>query len=343
VFASGPTGPIDEVAHQFLGRSDQNLKLFVVDLGASGALTLNTNYWVIDTGIKNAFGGSMVNSPVDTDRWNKSADGNYQDDVLYVGYTQANSDPIAAATEWTNGGVVRLITKEDINPANWKTSTVISGVGPVTAGVSRLQDRKNHKLWLYFGSGRFYYGSDDPTNRRYIIGITDFCYQTTDKMDKACADTPPAVLTLNDLKQQDTIGSLTTEKGWYITLDPESVATSMGAERSITDPVALTNGLVQFTTFKPTSDVCKFGGDSYIWGVKYDTGGVAPSASLGAKVLVQVSTGAFEEVTLRTALTDRDNRRQGTPMTGKPPSDAPPIVSNASNKPPKKILHIQEK
>jgi type IV pilus assembly protein PilY1 len=346
VFASGSTGPIDEVAHQFMGRSDQNLKLFVVDIGATGALTLDTNYWIIDTGIKRAFGGSMINASIDTDRWKKAADGNYQDDAIYVGYTKANiadSDAITTSTEWSTGGVIRLITKEDPNPANWKTSTVISGVGPVTSGVSRLQDRKNHKLWLYFGSGRFYFGGDDPTNRRYIMGVTDSCYQASDSMNKECAATPPAVLTMSDLKQQDTIGALSSEKGWYITLDAESTLTSMGAERNITDPVALTNGLVQFTTFKPTSDVCKFGGDSYVWGVKYDTGGAAPVATLDSKVLVQVSTGAFEEVTLRTALTDKDGRKMGTPMVGKPPSDPPPIISNAGNKPPKKILHLQEK
>ena len=346
VFASGPTGPIDEVAHQFLGRSDQNLKLFVVDIGATGALTEGSNYWVIDTGIKRAFGGSMVNAAIDTDRWNKSADGNYQDDAIYVGYTKANipdSDSITAATEWTAGGVIRLITSEDLNPANWKKSTVISGIGPVTSGVSRLQDRKNHKLWLYFGSGRFYFGGDDPSNRRYIMGVTDSCYLANDTLNKGCATAPPTTLNFSNLKQQDSIGVINSEKGWFITLDAESTATSMGAERCITDPVALTNGLVQFTTFKPTSDVCKFGGDSYVWGVKYDTGGVAPSASLDSKVLVQVSTGSFEEVTLRTALTAKDGRKMGTPMVGKPPSDPPPIISNASNKPPRKILHLQEK
>jgi type IV pilus assembly protein PilY1 len=118
----------------------------------------------------------------------------------------------------------------------------------------------------------------------------------------------------------------------------------MGAERNITDPVALSNGLVMFTTFKPTSDVCQYGGSSYLWGVKYDTGGSAPSAAKDtAKVLVQVSTGAFEEVSLSTALTAADGRKMSSAMTGKPPSDPPPIISNASNKPLKKILHLQEK
>lgn len=368
VFASGPTGPIDEVAHQFMGRSDQNLKLFVVDIGASGPLTLNTNYWIINTGITNAFGGSMVNASIDTDRWNKNADGNYQDDALYVGYTKANSDTISAATTWTTGGVIRLVTMEDINPANWKTSTVISGVGPVTAGVTRLQDRKNHKLWLFFGSGRFYFSGDDPSNTRYILGVKDSCYQTTDTYNKACAVTPPTALTLGSLK--NVLGVTTNcdqnDNGWYFALRPESGV--MGAERSITDPVALTNGMVQYTTFKPTSDVCKFGGDSYIWAVKYDTGCAPPSAGCGAKVLVQVSTGAFEErgICEKCVVSPSDPECvippnpppclippcnpvpprppvPSPPMTGKPPSDPPPIITNANNKPSKKILHLQEK
>ena len=342
VFASGPTGPIDEVAHQFLGRSDQNLKLFVVDLGATGALTLNTNYWIIDTGIKRAFGGNMLNAAIDTDRWRATLQGNYQDDALYVGYTKANIDDsasITSTTEWTSGGVVRLITGEDVNPAHWKTSIVVSGVGPVTSSIARLQDRKKHKLWLYFGSGRSFYGGDDPANRRYIVGVADPCYKSNDNLDKTCADTPPSALTLSDLKQQDTIGTLTTEKGWYITLDAQSTAANLGAERSITAPVALTNGLVVFTTFQPTSDVCSFGGNTYLWGVKYDTGGLPPTASLNSKVVLQLSTGAFEEKTLGEVLTDR----KSSAMIGQPPPPPPVIITNASNKPIKKIMQFQEK
>lgn len=361
VFVSGPTGSIDETAHQFMGKSDQNLKFFVVDLGATGALTLNTNYWIIDTGIPNAFGGSMVDAASDTDRWNKAADGNYQDDVVYVGYTQANSDTITPSTLWTRGGVVRLVTKEDINPANWKTSIVISGVGPVTAGVSRLQDRKTHKLWLYFGSGRFYYGGDDPSNRRYILGVKDSCYQYNDTFNRECGDTPPAALTLSSLK--NVLGITTdcdvNDHGWYFALRAESGL--MGAERVITNPVALTNGMVQFTTFKPTTDVCKFGGDSYLWPVKYDTGCAPPPAACRGKVLLQVSTGAFEEkdackpcVAGSADCPNPPDPPCPTPpcskppmpsdaMTGKPPSDPPPIVTNAGNKPQKKILHLQEK
>jgi type IV pilus assembly protein PilY1 len=347
VFASGPTGPIETVSHQFIGKSDQNLKLFVVDLGAATPLVKNTNYWVIDTGIQRAFAGSMVNASIDTDRWNKSAEGNYQDDAVYVGYAKANiadSSAITATTTWTDGGVIRLLTKEDPNPANWAVSAVISGIGPVTAGVSRLQDRKNKNMWLYFGTGRFLYGGDDSSSQRYIAAVKESCYTANNVIDKSCSVNP---MTLANLENQTSSPASTLSSGkmgWYIALDGESTSTSMGAERNITDPVALSNGLVMFTTFKPTSDVCQYGGSSYLWGVKYDTGGSAPSAAKDtAKVLVQVSTGAFEEVSLSTALTAADGRKMSSAMTGKPPSDPPPIISNASNKPLKKILHLQEK
>lgn len=371
VFASGPTGPIDTVNHRFMGRSDQNLKFFVVDLGASAPLVLNTSYWVIDTGIQRAFAGSIVNSAIDTDRWNSGGDGNYQDDALYVGYTKASiadSSPITNATTWNDGGVVRLLTKEDPNPANWVASPVISGIGPVTSGIAKLQDRKNKKLWLYFGTGRFFFGGDDVDSQRYIMGVQDGCYTSNNTFDKRelhgaqincdtstkAGDNPVStgkggVLALSDLSPQTTIDATTLagKKGWYINLDGQDAPASLSAERAITDAVALTSGMVCYTTFKPTSDVCKFGGNSYPWCVKYDSGGLVGGASLTGKILIQVSTGAFEEIDLRSALTTSvggdGGGRKGAVMTGKPPSDPPPIVTNAANKPTRKILHILEK
>lgn len=357
VFASGPTGPIADT--RFGGKSDQNLKLFVVDLGASTPLVKDTNYWVIDTGIKRAFAGSILSAAIDTDRWNSSSDGNYQDDALYIGYSKANiadGASITNDTTWTDGGVIRVLTKEDTNPMHWVVSPVISGIGPVTTGIAKLQDRKNKKLWLFFGTGRFYYGGDDTTSQRYIMGVQDRCYTSANVIDKNCDTTSLAdaglastgkgkVLGLGNLSSQTTINdtSLADKLGWYIALDGQSTSSGYEAERSITDAVALTNGGVFFTTFKPSSDICNYGGNSYMWGVKYDTGGAAPPASLTGKALIQVSTGAFEEITLSTNLTGAGNRKMLDPMTGKPPSDPPPVLSNAANKPVKKILHLQEK
>ncbi len=79
-----------------------------------------------------------------------------------------------------------------------------------------------------------------------------------------------------------------------------------------------------------------------MWAVKYDTGTQAPASALMGKALVQVSTGEFKQIDLSSAFNDKFNRRMGTAMTGKPPADAPPIISKSKNKPVKRILHMQE-
>jgi type IV pilus assembly protein PilY1 len=155
---------------------------------------------------------------------------------------------------------------------------------------------------------------------------------------------------VGELTRQD--GTLTTDPssiggGWYITLDSKNESDPnniLGGERAITDPVAMTNGAVFFTTYKPNNDFCQYGGSSYMWAVKYDTGTAAPSAALQGKALIQVSTGEFKQVDLSTAFNDSatHNRRMGTAMIGKPPTDPPPIVSKSGNKPVKRYIHIQE-
>lgn len=343
VLASGPTGPIDTSRHQFMGKSNQNLKFFVIDLGAtidsSHPFSLGTNYWILDSGITNAFSGTLAGAVIDADRWNKSSESNYEDDALYVGFTKASAEPITTTTEWSTGGVVRILTKGDADPAHWTVSTVIDAIGPVTTGVSRLQDRKNHNLWLYFGTGRYYFSGDDTSPVRKLIGLKDPCYLATDKLDPLCT----TATSLSDLTNQ-TAGSMSStvgNQGWYINLD--SSDSLYGAERVVTDPVAMVNGAVYFTTFKPTSDICSFGGSSYMWGVGYKSGLALPSSVKQGKALIQLSTGAFEEVNLAEALTEKENRRTAVAMTGKPPSDPPPIISKSNLKPVKRILHVEER
>jgi type IV pilus assembly protein PilY1 len=90
--------------------------------------------------------------------------------------------------------------------------------------------------------------------------------------------------------------------GWYINLDtPAGTAYS---ERLITDPLAATNGVVFFTTFSPNTDICAYGGYTNLWGVKYDT-----ASAVGDKIsgvgLLQVSTGAIEQVSLSSRFGDK--------------------------------------
>jgi len=344
VIGNGPTGPIDTATHQFLGNSDKNLKIFVLDLKLGPKSGFQFEH---DSTLVNAFAGSLADATIDTDRWKKISDGFYSDDALYFGYSQCTANCATAEPTW-NGGVARLLTHENPDPAQWELTQLISNTGPVTSSIGRLQDRRNHKLWLYFGTGRYFFKEDDKSSlARKLIGVKDPCYKGNDDI---VAPTGDACRTIIDFSSgtgfvdQSTISATAVDKGWYITLDAENVPNAgYAAERSITDPVAMTNGAVFFTTFKPSVDICNFGGHSFMWGVKYDTGGVAPSSALKAKALVQVSTGSFEEVDLSTALTAEEGRKMGTPMVGKPPNDPPPIVSPAVNKPLKRVIHIREK
>jgi len=369
VFASGPTGPICQINHVFKGQSDQNLKLFIVDL-SSGSLIRT-----IDTGIANAFAGNLTTSVIDTDRAKSSDAGWYSDDAVYIGYTKKDS----TAGTWTKGGVVRLLTRESDVPSSadttkqWVASRLIDDVGPVTTSIAKLQDRTNGNLWIYFGTGRYYFKSDDPSSssQQQIFGIKEPCYSTFNRtmqtivpggtsndIDQSCSDMSSTSITSTCVTGSSSIcnqsGNTSTSPeltipssmaGWVINLD--QLSGTLLSERVITDPVASSSGAVFFTTFQPNSDDCSFGGNSYIWAAKYDTGGVPPGAAMQGKALLQVSTGAFAEISLATAFSGSgsnryEGRRITNAITGVPPTGQG--LSVISNPPPvKKMMHIREK
>jgi type IV pilus assembly protein PilY1 len=328
VFASGPTGALDTGSCQFQGKSDQNLKLFVVDLNAVPPLVEGANYWVIDTGIANAFAGSMSGAGIDTDRWNTGAAGYYEDNALYLGYTQQ----VTPGEGWVKGGVLRLLTRENPDPGQWVASKVIDGIGPVTGAIAKLQDRKNHNLWLYFGSGRYFFNQDDMTGSRFLYGVKDACYTAADTLNPACTASALTPSVLSDA----TDAALTAPpplKGWKIGLG--AAAGDFGGERLLTSPLALTGGSVCFTTFEPSYLPCTQGA-SYLWRVSYDSGG---STVLNGKAVVALSNGSSQELPLA-SWTDKGGRR-GPQMTGRP--GGVKIISNSGLKPLKKIIHIQER
>ena len=356
VIGSGPTGPIDTETHQFKGKSTNPLRVFVLDL-KNGELLRK-----FDTAITSAFAGSMASAPIDTDRSRRLDSGYYSDDALYFGYSNCSSNCDTETPVW-NGGIMRLLTDENsvlLNPApaphpdRWSLTTLISNIGPVSTAIGKLQDRKNKNLWLYTGSGRYFFKGDDSTAPGKILAVKEPCYNgVNDANDiftlstiagQASACTTEIVFAeANFANQTGAEEFMTDKKGWFINLlDPDD-ENNFGAERIITEPVAMPNGAVFFTSFMPSTDVCNYGGKSYMWGMRYDNGRQASASQLKGKALVQVSTGSFEEVDLATALSGNDGRKMSTPMIGKPPTDPPPIVSASGNKPLKRILHIQEK
>ncbi len=326
ILASGSTGPISN--KDFKGTSNQNLKLFVLDL-KTGAL-LRT----IDTGIANAFAGSVSANSIDLEKSTPAHSGNYQDDVVYIGYVKNT----------TNGGVLRLVMNDNPDPATWTTSTVIDNIGPVTTSVANLLDRKSRKLWLYFAEGRYFHKQDDLSNQRKLYGIQEPCYMddaSTSAIDYDILTSCTSSLTTTVLKDQTSSpGALTaTQTGWYVNLDPSTSTT--GAERVISNPTPDPLGSIYFLSFAPTSDICGYGGTTYLWALDYKTGGQVSYVMQG-KALVQVSTGEIKELDLSDSSTfsNKDNRRtvgfQGIPPSGQ----GLMIITNPS--PIKKFMHIQE-
>jgi type IV pilus assembly protein PilY1 len=145
-------------------------------------------------------------------------------------------------------------------------------------------------------------------------------------------------LGLGDLTSKNTPSSTAVANGWYIDLD--------AGERVVTDTVATVNGSVFYTTYKPTSDACGYGGKSYFWGVQYDTGNTLPASAKQGKILIQLSTGSFAELNLSSALTDKGGRRTAETSDlsyGKASADPGLFMTTAGMNPVKRILHIQER
>lgn len=361
VFGSGPTGPIDNTNNQFLGRSNQNLKFFVLDL-KTGAVAQT-----IDTGIQNSFAGSMSNSVADFNI-------DYQDDAIYVGYVKKAGDGT-----WTDGGVGRILTA-NATPTNasggsWKWSPVIQGIGPVTSAVARLQNNNFSTNWLFFGTGRYFFENpptgtdttpeiDDPTGQRMLFGIKDPCFILGTINPTTCGSTSPVAF--GSLTNVTSIGSVPTEgnanlpgfPGWYINLEgsanysyDNTAARLFRSERVITDPLATTSGVVFFTTYKPYGDECALGGKSFLWALRYNTGNAPSDAVMKGKALVQVSTASVEQLDLATAFKKAagegagglhmDGRRTAA-IEGVPPTAQG--LSLLSQPPPvKRIMHMMER
>jgi type IV pilus assembly protein PilY1 len=274
--------------------------------------------------------------------------------VLYIGYTQL------VGGAW-QGGVLRLTTgggtgidAEDSNVANWKLSTVITVPGAVTTSVSFIQDRTNHELWLYFGTGRYFWkigtNVDDANTQQALYGIKEPCYSNgttpagvpTDSLSMTCTSTVSTSGLINSTTSPPSSDAPT---GWFINLAAST--TSNYAERVVTDPLAAFTGAAFFTTFEPSTAACGFSGNSYLWAVNYNTGGSAPASALSGSALLQVSTGQVQQVTLSSAFTGNvptggTQGRTSAALLGVPPKGQGLSVI-IQPRPLNKVLQIQEK
>ena len=328
IIGSGPTGPIDKDGNQFVGSSDQSLKVFVLDLRTGEPVQANGLDY-IETNINNAFAFSQSKFSAG------DIDGDALTDVLYIGYASKCSGaalPNGAECHpltWRNGGILRILTNEDDDPSNWNASVLIEDVGPVTTAVAKMYDTWQGKEWVYFGTGRYMYErvepwtgfvnavADDESAQRNLFGIIDPCTDGGSREEPfPSATTCTDKVTYASLIDATTLVSSEDELSWRISLEGPMIAynhsaqtdVSYGAERVLTNVRVNENtGTVFATTFKPYSDECSIGGESFLWATDATTGGVAKF--LKGVAVMQVSTGNIKKIDLSKDFVEMGGKR----------------------------------
>jgi type IV pilus assembly protein PilY1 len=268
VFGSGPS--------DYDGTSTKKGHIFVVDLKTGEPYGSGGNEWLFETTESSAF----MNSPVSLDK-----DLNFNVDAIYFGETYLSGS-------W-KGKVYRVSIPWDWSdtssyldtPSSWTLSTLFNATRPITAPVALSIDDFDN-VWVYGGSGR-YLSTEDKTNSdtQYMFGIKDpffNSHQATYYHNYSAS----LELTISDLFNadpytvtedgevfngttsigywEDLLALARQEDGWLRTL-------TTSKERVLVKPTVL-GGIVITPSFVPNEDICGFGGDSYLYGLYYETG-----------------------------------------------------------------------
>ncbi|MCF6265370.1 MAG: hypothetical protein L3J57_02350 [Desulfuromusa sp.] len=131
-------------------------------------------------------------------------------------------------------------------------------------GIKEPLDISNNKTWATL------LGTD-------LIDVTDFEVYT-DRTVSGSTDTTWA----------DMINTQSAADGWYLDF-------SLG-ERNL-GQAALIGGLLSFTTFTPTADICSAGGTSDLWGLYYKSGTAYYRAVFGTEL--EIVAGVEKERSLK--------------------------------------------
>ncbi len=189
---------------------------------------------------------------------------------------------------------------------NWRFACIFNAPGPLTAPLAISIDPKN-RVWIYGGTGRYYntYDKSDLSNE-YLFGFKDPFYDMVkaayndnatyfEQLPVYVNGLPSSTYLVNytslfnatnysvfanwSVNGTNVSGNFTgnfysllsavdNTWGWIRALD-------LQGERSLVKPI-LFGGTLLYTTFKPNSDICSFGGHSYLYGLYYLTGTAYP-------------------------------------------------------------------
>lgn len=232
------------------------------------------------------------------------ADYDYYSEAVYFGTAYNNLDGLG----WKGKLAKIKIPNKDLS-----TWTVAAGDikylytdnYPITASPDAVLDEKGTK-WVFAGSGKYFSDLDETdTTPQIFLGMKDYSsitypitrFSSPGLIDvtfnnvtgtvlgttKACLyntdATPPKFESMDLVTRVSGSTSQTVPTvGWKQLFS--------GGERMITRPLAV-GGLVDFLTYKPSADLCSYGGDSYLYSLGY-TSGLAPRA---VSILAPQTTG----------------------------------------------------
>ncbi len=153
-----------------------------------------------------------------------------------------------------NGDVWRAATNGNPDPDYWDYSRLFSGTQEITASPV-VSHGANGEVYVYFGTGAYLNEDDMMTSdpHSFVCVIDKHTGATYDKKD------------MED--QTDSITSVIGADGWYVDLWNEE------GER-VTEEAVVVAETVIFTSFAPTQAACVSGGNSYLYQMAYDTGGL---------------------------------------------------------------------
>jgi Tfp pilus tip-associated adhesin PilY1 len=267
VFGSGSTTMPKSSPSTDIGRSTTGYTYFV-DL-KTGALAKKIP---LD---HNAIVGDVLTIDQDKD---------YAAEKLYFGTAYQDGS-------WKGKLVSIDIPDQDLSSA-WtpNVTNLFAGDFPITASPDATRDIDGN-VWVYAGSGKYFSDLDEETgNNQIFLGVKDpgtGATYTTANLDNRTGIVTTGTVTgttsvcsydptvSGNFGMKDVVTSIAQTStpvlppaiGWYVTLSD--------GERVISRPLAV-GGLVDFLTYKPSADVCSYGGNSYLYALGYTTG-VAPA------------------------------------------------------------------
>ncbi|MBI5188161.1 MAG: hypothetical protein HZA07_03685, partial [Nitrospirae bacterium] len=293
VFGSGPTA--------YDGSSTKAGNIFVVNL-STGALAREFTDSALMT---RAFMADTMTVDVNMD---------YQVDVIYIGNTYCDSASGCTSSTW-KGKMYRIDTSGNdstpsTDPGNWVLTTFYDPGQPVTsAPAAALDDLSN--LWIFFGTGRFLSTDDKSfgtTDKWSFYGIKDLCKPWMNTVictqmpltDYPLFDASNVVVSTDQTVTGAEAGAGGTfsgmvnlinsyRGGWYVNF-------ATAGERSLFKPLVL-GGLVIWTTYIPSTDLCAFEGSGRLYATYYKTG-----TAYYQYVFEQTGTTVLRDISLGTGV-----------------------------------------